>query len=188
MPTDGATAKFLYTILKQLDLKSIDWQTVATALEITNGHAARMRFSRFKQAMEGVAPAPRRRTTTTPRPRKPKTSKESSSKKRGIDEVTKTDDDEPAATRVKKEEPVEEAGNGFGTQGVGDSAGGVEVGCGAAEQMGNLSLGQTEVPMQGTGMGEGMGAIGGAFYTPGEVGVVKKEPLVKVEPVPGWDD
>ncbi len=41
----------------------IDWAQVATQLGITNGHAARMRFSRFKQAMEGVVPAPRKRTT-----------------------------------------------------------------------------------------------------------------------------
>ncbi|KAI9883815.1 MAG: hypothetical protein M1823_004399 [Watsoniomyces obsoletus] len=61
MPADHS--KFLYTILKQLDMKSIDWATVATQLGITNGHAARMRFSRFKQAMEGVVPAPRKRTT-----------------------------------------------------------------------------------------------------------------------------
>lgn len=50
---DGQTARFLYTIIKQLDLKSIDWNLVAGSLEITNGHAARMRYSRFKQHMEG---------------------------------------------------------------------------------------------------------------------------------------
>ncbi|MCJ1374583.1 hypothetical protein MMC20_005815 [Loxospora ochrophaea] len=60
MHTDGVTSKFLYTILKQLDLKAIDWNAVAAQLDITNGHAARMRFSRFKQQMEGVPPTPRR--------------------------------------------------------------------------------------------------------------------------------
>ncbi|KAI9774809.1 MAG: hypothetical protein M1840_000025 [Geoglossum simile] len=86
MPTDAAHAKFLYTILKQLDLKSvhfprlsfssslhvlttllpiqIDWNLVASQLEITNGHAARMRFSRFKQHMEGVTPGSRRRASS----------------------------------------------------------------------------------------------------------------------------
>jgi hypothetical protein len=49
---DGQTARFLYTIIKQLDLKAIDWNLVAGSLEITNGHAARMRYSRFKQHME----------------------------------------------------------------------------------------------------------------------------------------
>ena len=33
---------------------------MAGDLEITNGHAARMRFSRFKQHMEGVPPIPRK--------------------------------------------------------------------------------------------------------------------------------
>ncbi|KAI9763016.1 MAG: hypothetical protein M4579_000079 [Chaenotheca gracillima] len=68
MPSDQAHAKFLYTILKQLDLKSIDWSVVASQLEITNGHAARMRFSRFKQHMEGVTPCPRRRNGSTAAP------------------------------------------------------------------------------------------------------------------------
>ena len=83
MPTDGPTAKFLYSIIKQLDLKSasspihssqelpwltfhqqIDWNLVANQLEISNGHAARMRYSRFRQQMEG--------TTSTPRGSRPK--------------------------------------------------------------------------------------------------------------------
>jgi hypothetical protein len=62
---DGQTARFLYTILKQLDLKAIDWNLVADGLNITNGHAARMRFSRFKQHMEGTPTQPR-----NPRPKK----------------------------------------------------------------------------------------------------------------------
>ncbi|KAK2746197.1 hypothetical protein FQN57_003319 [Myotisia sp. PD_48] len=93
MPADGQTAKFLYTILKQLDLKivsrnsllelemntnspdQIDWNQVASQLEITNGHAARMRFSRFKQHMEGSSTASR-----TARPKKPKADKAKSKK------------------------------------------------------------------------------------------------------------
>ncbi|KAE8140746.1 hypothetical protein BDV38DRAFT_279720 [Aspergillus pseudotamarii] len=59
MPTDGPTVKFLYTIIKQLDLKSIDWGLVANQLEISNGHAARMRYSRFRQQMEGITSTPR---------------------------------------------------------------------------------------------------------------------------------
>ena len=51
---DGQTARFLYTILKQLDLKTVDWTIVAEAIGITNGHAARMRYSRFKQQIEGT--------------------------------------------------------------------------------------------------------------------------------------
>ncbi|PLB41544.1 uncharacterized protein BDW47DRAFT_122586 [Aspergillus candidus] len=59
MPTDGPTPKFLYTIIKQLDLRSIDWGLVASQLEISNGHAARMRYARFKQQMEGTVPGSR---------------------------------------------------------------------------------------------------------------------------------
>jgi hypothetical protein len=68
---DGQTARFLYTIIKQLDLKAIDWNLVAGSLEITNGHAARMRYSRFKQHMEGTI------TTQTRAPKAGKKEKES---------------------------------------------------------------------------------------------------------------
>jgi hypothetical protein len=68
---DGQTARFLYTIIKQLDLKAIDWNLVAGSLEITNGHAARMRYSRFKQHMEGAI------TTQTRAPKVGKKEKES---------------------------------------------------------------------------------------------------------------
>ncbi|KAL5336261.1 hypothetical protein BJX70DRAFT_400765 [Aspergillus crustosus] len=61
MPTDSPTAKFLYTIIKQLDLKGIDWTLVASQLEISNGHAARMRYHRFRNQMEGVNPTQRKR-------------------------------------------------------------------------------------------------------------------------------
>ncbi|KAJ5502540.1 hypothetical protein N7463_005414 [Penicillium fimorum] len=53
LETDTPTAKFLYTIIKQLDLKSVDWNRVASDIEVSNGHAARMRYSRFRQQMEG---------------------------------------------------------------------------------------------------------------------------------------
>ncbi|KAL2852505.1 hypothetical protein BJY01DRAFT_244503 [Aspergillus pseudoustus] len=66
MPTDSPTAKFLYTILKQLDLKGIDWSLVASQLEISNGHAARMRYHRFKNQMEGTTSTPRKRAANRP--------------------------------------------------------------------------------------------------------------------------
>ncbi|KAL2001442.1 hypothetical protein VTN02DRAFT_1758 [Thermoascus thermophilus] len=65
MPGDGQTSKFLYTIIKQLDLKTIDWNLVASQLDISNGHAARMRFSRFRQHMEGIQSTPRAKKTTS---------------------------------------------------------------------------------------------------------------------------
>lgn len=50
----------------QLLTNQIDWSLVATELDISNGHAARMRYSRFKQQMEGST------TTAVSRATKPK--------------------------------------------------------------------------------------------------------------------
>lgn len=66
---DAQSTRFLYLILKQLDLKgdlkSVNWQEVADNIGIKNGHAARMRWSRFKQHAEGTPPQPK-----TPKPKK----------------------------------------------------------------------------------------------------------------------
>ncbi|KKY20814.1 putative peroxisomal membrane protein [Phaeomoniella chlamydospora] len=45
--------RFLYAIVKQLDLRSIEWQNVANEIGIQNGHAARMRYARLKTQFEG---------------------------------------------------------------------------------------------------------------------------------------
>ncbi|TAQ83608.1 hypothetical protein B7494_g8069 [Chlorociboria aeruginascens] len=67
MPNDNAITRLLYAILSQKCLKDIDWNKVAhdpvLSQEITNGHAARMRYSRFKKQMDG--------TSATRRPRNP---------------------------------------------------------------------------------------------------------------------
>ncbi|KAL2018649.1 hypothetical protein VTK56DRAFT_552 [Thermocarpiscus australiensis] len=64
---DNAMARFLFAILQQKCLKDIDWNKVAhnpiLAQEITNGHAARMRYSRFRAAMLGLEPQRRNRTS-----------------------------------------------------------------------------------------------------------------------------
>ncbi|KAK5050559.1 hypothetical protein LTR84_003840 [Exophiala bonariae] len=65
--SDAQTPMFLYAILKQLDLRSVDWNAVADKLDISNGHAARMRYSRMKTQFEGVPTQPR-----APRPKKEK--------------------------------------------------------------------------------------------------------------------
>ncbi|KAJ5115304.1 hypothetical protein NUU61_001063 [Penicillium alfredii] len=57
--TDGPTAKFLYAIIRQLDIKTVDWNRVSEEVGISNGHAARMRYSRFRQQMDGTASKPR---------------------------------------------------------------------------------------------------------------------------------
>ena len=48
---------------------------MAGNLSITNGHAARMRFSRFKQQMEGVPPSPRKPRSAATDHKKPKREK-----------------------------------------------------------------------------------------------------------------
>ena len=68
---------------------------MAGQLDITNGHAARMRFSRFKQHMEGVPPAPRRPRPTVPRHKKPKHEKQADYEQ-GVKE-----DDEEAAVKLE---------------------------------------------------------------------------------------
>jgi hypothetical protein len=50
----------------------IDWNIVATANNISNGHAARMRFHRLRQAMEGVTTKHRVSKTTDDVPEKGK--------------------------------------------------------------------------------------------------------------------
>lgn len=64
---DSQTPMFLYTILKQLDLRSIDWNQVAASLDISNGHAARMRYSRMRSQFEGIV-----NQTRATKPRKEK--------------------------------------------------------------------------------------------------------------------
>ncbi|KAJ0160332.1 hypothetical protein CTA2_8149 [Colletotrichum tanaceti] len=65
--TDNQMTRFLFAILKQKNLKDIDWNAVAhdpiLAQPITNGHAARMRYSRFRSAMLGLEPQKRNRAT-----------------------------------------------------------------------------------------------------------------------------
>ncbi|ATY66672.1 hypothetical protein CCM_04557 [Cordyceps militaris CM01] len=61
---DNAMARFLFAILKQKNLKDIDWTQVANdpvlLQPITNGHAARMRYSRFRSTITGHEPNKRR--------------------------------------------------------------------------------------------------------------------------------
>ncbi|KAJ4136021.1 hypothetical protein NW768_003629 [Fusarium equiseti] len=63
--SENAMARFLLAILKQKNLKDIDWNLVASdpvlLQPITNGHAARMRFARFKATVTGHEPQKRAR-------------------------------------------------------------------------------------------------------------------------------
>lgn len=62
--SDNAMARFLFAILKQKNLKDIDWNLVASdpvlLQPITNGHAARMRYSRFRSTVAGGSEAQKR--------------------------------------------------------------------------------------------------------------------------------
>jgi hypothetical protein len=55
--TENATSRLLLAIIRQKDLRDIDWDAVAKdpvlLQPITNGHAARMRLARFRTAVEG---------------------------------------------------------------------------------------------------------------------------------------
>ncbi|KAI1411731.1 hypothetical protein F5Y13DRAFT_164937 [Hypoxylon sp. FL1857] len=66
--SDNDMTRFLFAILRQKNLKDIDWNQVAhdpilgEGKKITNGHAARMRYSRFRSALLGLEPTRRNRT------------------------------------------------------------------------------------------------------------------------------
>ncbi|KAI1084482.1 hypothetical protein F5B20DRAFT_298110 [Whalleya microplaca] len=81
---DNAMTRFLFAILRQKNLKDIDWNKVAhdpiLAHEITNGHAARMRYSRFRSSMLGLEPTRRNRASPA-KPRIRKSKKDSTSRK-----------------------------------------------------------------------------------------------------------
>lgn len=55
---------------------------MASELDITNGHAARMRFSRFKQQMEGVVPQQRKPRETKKKEKPENSTKQSKKRKR----------------------------------------------------------------------------------------------------------
>ncbi|KAF9775502.1 hypothetical protein IL306_006379 [Fusarium sp. DS 682] len=63
--SENAIARFLLAILNQKNLKDIDWNQVASDPvlidPITNGHAARMRFARFRNSVIGTQPQKRSR-------------------------------------------------------------------------------------------------------------------------------
>ncbi|KAG9240338.1 hypothetical protein BJ878DRAFT_389608, partial [Calycina marina] len=85
MTNDQSMVRLLYAILSQKCLKDIDWNQIARdpvlSLEITNGHAARMRYSRFKKQMEGTAGVTKKQRNPAS-PRKSRVEKKKSLSKR----------------------------------------------------------------------------------------------------------
>ncbi|ROW06426.1 hypothetical protein VMCG_04427 [Cytospora schulzeri] len=92
---DNSMARFLFAILQQKNLKDIDWNAVAhnevLVQRITNGHAARMRYSRFRASLLGIEPQRRNRTAANK-------SKVTKSK------VTKSKKETKTKTKKEKEE------------------------------------------------------------------------------------
>ncbi|KAF4971386.1 hypothetical protein FZEAL_9868 [Fusarium zealandicum] len=74
--SENAMARFLLAILNQKNLKDIDWNQVAAdpvlIQPITNGHAARMRFARFRATVNGNEPQKRNRVADKSRVTKSK--------------------------------------------------------------------------------------------------------------------
>ncbi|RFU33416.1 hypothetical protein B7463_g2926, partial [Scytalidium lignicola] len=102
MPNDNAMTRLLYAILSQKCLKDIDWNKVARdpilQQEITNGHAARMRYSRFKKQIEGTATVRRPRNPNgSPRKRVEKKSKKPKSEAAKIEDAEDNDHESIAA-------------------------------------------------------------------------------------------
>ncbi|TDZ23268.1 hypothetical protein Cob_v003773 [Colletotrichum orbiculare MAFF 240422] len=101
--TDNQMTRFLFAILKQKNLKDIDWNAVAhdpiLSQPITNGHAARMRYSRFRSAMLGLEPQKRNRAAAN-KNRVTKSKKEPKPKK---------EEDDSTNTKVKPEPGTLEA-------------------------------------------------------------------------------
>ncbi|SPO05750.1 uncharacterized protein DNG_08437 [Cephalotrichum gorgonifer] len=96
---DNQMTRFLFAILRQKCLKDIDWNEVARdpilAQPITNGHAARMRYSRFKSAMLGLEPQKRAaknagvtKTKSSKAKKEPKTKQEDTIKSEHRDKLS----------------------------------------------------------------------------------------------------
>ncbi|KAI1101934.1 hypothetical protein F4804DRAFT_283767 [Jackrogersella minutella] len=111
---DNAMTRFLFAILRQKNLKDIDWTQVAhdpilgEGKKITNGHAARMRYSRFKNAMLGLEPTRRNRTgqpksRVTKSKREPRAKKDESFKSEGTPDSPEPQDSCETPPRIKQE-------------------------------------------------------------------------------------
>ncbi|KAI0484177.1 hypothetical protein GGR56DRAFT_13378 [Xylariaceae sp. FL0804] len=111
---DNAMTRFLFAILRQKNLKDIDWTKVAhdpiLSQPITNGHAARMRYSRFRSAMLGLEPT-RRNKTAAPKSRVTKsTKKDAKPAARGEDGVKSEETaDSPRPSTAQQEASAAEA-------------------------------------------------------------------------------
>ncbi|KAK3683715.1 hypothetical protein B0T22DRAFT_468642 [Podospora appendiculata] len=84
---DETMKRLLFAILQQKDLKDIDWEKVANSpylpQKISNGHAARMRYARYKQTVMGTEPQRRNRAN----PNKARVTKKKNADRAKMDEA-----------------------------------------------------------------------------------------------------
>ena len=161
----------------------VDWQEVADEMGITNGHAARMRYSRFKGQMEGPLPAARRAKAAVPRKKKAKTSHASAAQNDSNEEEMQGSETQSLAESKTESTDVEE------------NMVGVETGIKSELAVGSTQFIKAEpnngyvgayasayntVPEQGVA-NDGI-ATGQAGQDSSESLVVKTEPFVKPEP------
>ncbi|KAI0202583.1 hypothetical protein F4808DRAFT_66992 [Astrocystis sublimbata] len=106
---DNAMTRFLFAILKQKNLKDIDWNAVAhdpiLSQPITNGHAARMRYSRFRSVMLGLEPTRRNRVAEPAKNRVTKSKKDPKAQQH----KSRKDDNVKSETASAPESPVTRA-------------------------------------------------------------------------------
>jgi hypothetical protein len=139
-----------------LSLNQIDWNKVArdpvlAQDQITNGHAARMRYSRFKKQIDGTAGQPtRKQRNPNPSPRKPKVEKK----------IKKTKKDESRREGRIEEEAGEDSQSGYQTEGTPEA----EVGSSFAESAVNSPI--KREPSTGLAGTSSNGSGSGSLYSP----------------------
>ncbi len=161
---------------------------MASQLGITNGHAARMRYSRFKQHMEGIPAAPRKPRSNVPRPVKKLKLEEADGSNRegetmsgvavgGEGTFVPRVKAEPLETEVAKLPQARSASDSHAT----------------AEKFNALSLSSMEVQSRAPlslpsqlAQGKGCGPL--AAFTAPSVGVLGESEKVLIKLEPGVDD
>lgn len=112
MPSEKETISFLYAMLKRADLKTvcpsrpisclsgtlpstdphqIDWNALATDVNIPTANAARMRYTRFKAQMDGDGPKANGFANSPKTPKTPKGKKTPTSGKGKPDSFAEND-------------------------------------------------------------------------------------------------
>ncbi|KAK6583619.1 hypothetical protein PZA11_003349 [Diplocarpon coronariae] len=125
MPTESAITRLLYAILSQKCLKDIDWNQVARdpilCQEITNGHAARMRYSRFKKQMDTANGIPSPSTPRKPRKNRVEKSQPQTRSPKKEREREREREREKERKRAKEEKGVKRERDGSEREGTAES-------------------------------------------------------------------